>query len=580
MTGLSETMAPGNFRSLALSDAIAFRAEFQGDCRRRTLRYWRGPVLGTSTAAPGARATIPARSSRAAGGARPTATRGARAAQPHVAVRASRPRRRCRRARATATTARSWRRTGAHAHALRHHVGDAPGPARGGARGSAPRAAPARRLQPARQRARRANGAPVGSDAEVLARAIAFFRAGRLGYTLEPLLLGPTRWTSSCSTTKEGFCEHFSSAFAFLMRAAGMPARVVTGYQGGELNPVDSIAHRAPGRRPRLGRGAPRGSTAGCASTRPRRRCRAARPAWRAPCRRPRRCRFYAPGTGMAARAALPWEAAAHKWNVWVLGYNPERQRELMSRIGMRDADWRALTAALFAFLGAITLVLLAWSPRRASRPGPGAARLAPLLPQARRARRRALAARGPARLPPRAPRARCRPRGTRSCASPRSTSRCATARASADARRAAAQAGAEFRPMRSACCFAVLASPGLAHASYAGAGGAGLHATISPRATASRKGELKRVFAKAQRRPGPRGHRAAGRARAPGRSTARSSSPSGASHEGVEFWKKYRRTLERAERSTACRRNTSSPSSAWRPSTAATPATGAWWTR
>ena len=40
--------------------------------------------------------------------------------------------------------------------------------------------------------------------------------------------------------TREGFCEHFSSAFVFLMRAAGVPARVVTGYQGGDLNPVDS----------------------------------------------------------------------------------------------------------------------------------------------------------------------------------------------------------------------------------------------------------------------------------------------------------------------------------------------------
>ena len=41
--------------------------------------------------------------------------------------------------------------------------------------------------------------------------------------------------------TKAGFCEHFASAFTVLMRAAGIPARVVTGYQGGELNPVDQI---------------------------------------------------------------------------------------------------------------------------------------------------------------------------------------------------------------------------------------------------------------------------------------------------------------------------------------------------
>ena len=36
---------------------------------------------------------------------------------------------------------------------------------------------------------------------------------------------------------RRGFCEHYASAFVLLLRAAGIPARVVTGYQGGELNP-------------------------------------------------------------------------------------------------------------------------------------------------------------------------------------------------------------------------------------------------------------------------------------------------------------------------------------------------------
>jgi hypothetical protein len=54
-----------------------------------------------------------------------------------------------------------------------------------------------------------------------------------------------------------------------------------------------------------------------------------------------------------------------------VLGYSPERQRDLMSSIGMRDADWRALTAALFSILGLMTLVLLAWSLRHLARQDP-----------------------------------------------------------------------------------------------------------------------------------------------------------------------------------------------------------------
>ena len=73
------------------------------------------------------------------------------------------------------------------------------------------------------------------------ARAIAFLRPGSYAYTLEPPLLGPTSVDEFLFDTKAGFCEHFSSAFIFLMRAAGVPARVVTGYQGGELNPVDRI---------------------------------------------------------------------------------------------------------------------------------------------------------------------------------------------------------------------------------------------------------------------------------------------------------------------------------------------------
>src|SRR5258706_276751 len=45
MTGLSETMSPGNLSQLALSDAIAFRAAFEGESPPQPLRYWRGPVL-------------------------------------------------------------------------------------------------------------------------------------------------------------------------------------------------------------------------------------------------------------------------------------------------------------------------------------------------------------------------------------------------------------------------------------------------------------------------------------------------------------------------------------------------------
>ena len=54
-----------------------------------------------------------------------------------------------------------------------------------------------------------------------------------------PDLLGTNAMDDFLFKTKKGFCEHYASAFVYLARAAGIPARVVIGYQGGEMNPLD-----------------------------------------------------------------------------------------------------------------------------------------------------------------------------------------------------------------------------------------------------------------------------------------------------------------------------------------------------
>jgi transglutaminase-like putative cysteine protease len=76
------------------------------------------------------------------------------------------------------------------------------------------------------------------SDSDYARRVLAWFRDTGLEYTLEP----GTTTVDSVDTTlfdsKRGFCGHFASAYATMMRAAGIPARVVTGYLGGEWNPV------------------------------------------------------------------------------------------------------------------------------------------------------------------------------------------------------------------------------------------------------------------------------------------------------------------------------------------------------
>lgn len=72
-------------------------------------------------------------------------------------------------------------------------------------------------------------------DDAVVQRALAMFHAS-FTYTLTPPLLGRDSVDEFLFDTRRGFCEHYSSAFVFLMRAAGIPARVVTGYQGGWWN--------------------------------------------------------------------------------------------------------------------------------------------------------------------------------------------------------------------------------------------------------------------------------------------------------------------------------------------------------
>jgi transglutaminase-like putative cysteine protease len=80
-----------------------------------------------------------------------------------------------------------------------------------------------------------------GNDHLAIARAaLAMFHDGGFRYTLAPAPLGRDRIDDFLFQTREGFCEHFSSTFTFLMRAAGVPARVVTGYQGGYWNKLGS----------------------------------------------------------------------------------------------------------------------------------------------------------------------------------------------------------------------------------------------------------------------------------------------------------------------------------------------------
>ena len=373
-TGLSDQMSPGSLNRLIESGAIAFRVEFAGKIPPQSNLYWRGPVLDdydglTWSAAPR--------------GARPPATAPlveARGPTYHYLSTLEAHHQR-------------WLlaldlplQTPPGSLLTRHLETLAREPLRARARfafSSAPDFVANRDEDPALlqqslrlppQRNPRSRELAQSwrqkfiSAQEISDQALRFFAEHDFVYTLRPPLLGQDSVDDFLFVTRRGFCEHYASAYVVLMRAAAIPARVVTGYQGGELNPVDgyltvrqSDAH-AWAEIWIAGRGWLRvDPTAAVAPSRIERGIDAALPAG-----------DPLPALLRIARdwlreARHHWEAANNRWNQWVLGYNPQRQREFLSRLGFTDPDWRRMGAALAA-LCAIALTIVASATLRQRR--------------------------------------------------------------------------------------------------------------------------------------------------------------------------------------------------------------------
>ena len=191
------------------------------------------------------------------------------------------------------------------------------------------------------------------------------FRRENYVYTLNPPLLGRDAVDDFLYGSRAGFCEHFAGAFVFLMRAAGVPARVVTGYQGGELNPLDgyvtvrqSDAHAwAEVWLPQRGwvRVDP---TAAVAPERVRHGLEGAIPP---------RPPFGIEGLGRFMQIdgeASPWIAQMryaagainNGWNQWVLNYTPQRQKSVVDSVQSSLLDWR-----MPVLLASLITVLLLW---------------------------------------------------------------------------------------------------------------------------------------------------------------------------------------------------------------------------
>ena len=93
------------------------------------------------------------------------------------------------------------------------------------------------------ERTRRA-AAPTQFAVDVLEH----IRTRGYSYTLSPGDYGRDGIDEFWLDRKEGFCEHFAAAFVVVMRAVGVPARIVTGYQGTDLTTVDDYARSVLGR--------------------------------------------------------------------------------------------------------------------------------------------------------------------------------------------------------------------------------------------------------------------------------------------------------------------------------------------
>ncbi|MFT6051017.1 MAG: transglutaminase-like putative cysteine protease [Halioglobus sp.] len=86
----------------------------------------------------------------------------------------------------------------------------------------------------------------MGTDREFINAVLGKFNQENYIYTLQPPVLGDNPMDEFLFRTRRGFCEHYAYAFVLMMRAADIPARVVAGYQGGEINPVNKtvIVHQ------------------------------------------------------------------------------------------------------------------------------------------------------------------------------------------------------------------------------------------------------------------------------------------------------------------------------------------------
>lgn len=196
-----------------------------------------------------------------------------------------------------------------------------------------------------------------------------FIRQENFHYTLSP----PQGYTAERSADqlwfdyREGFCEHYASAFAVLMRSIGIPTRIVTGYQGAEQNLVDSFwtvrqsnAHAwTEIWQENLGwiRIDPTSAIAperiNNGSMNPAAEINNARTFGDMP--------FF-------DKLMMRWDALENSWNQWVLGYSVDSGLKILDSLGFNDASWGTLASVVIGIFATFLLLIYLSAKWRAGR--------------------------------------------------------------------------------------------------------------------------------------------------------------------------------------------------------------------
>jgi transglutaminase-like putative cysteine protease len=226
-------------------------------------------------------------------------------------------------------------------------------------------------------RALRGHGAQALAPADAIAAVLEHFRRAPFRYTLQPPLLGKHGVDDFLFTTQAGFCEHYAGSFVVLMRAMGIPARVVTGYQGGLRNGTDnSLSVRQSDAHAwsevwLAGQGWVRiDPTSAVAPLRTERNLAAALPPAPSPLTAWRALTGLDGGAhGAAAAWRLQWQQAEHAWSSWVLDTTPQRRRAMLDGLKNMPAKKLAFACAVLALLAAVAGALVWWRQARQGDP-------------------------------------------------------------------------------------------------------------------------------------------------------------------------------------------------------------------